>query len=243
MDVVARRLADLLLVRGQIEKVVRDLERHTDVLAVGTKPPLRLRTEIRRDGAKLTADGEKVRRLLRDAFIILLDIARGAVKLLVLDDLARAQIHDELRDAPRNALAEAILNDEKKSSREEVVARENRLLIAPHGVRRHRAAPRIGMIEHVVMDERRHVDQFERNGERHHFFRVKILAGACRKQKERRAQPLAAGLHKMRADLRDAIYRRDDRLQKLFFKQGKVFLYQEKHRMDEHPITYMPTIS
>jgi len=34
-----------------------------------------------------------------------------------------------------------------------------------------------------------------------------------------------------------------DRLQKLLFQQGKVFLYQEKHRMDEHPITYMPTIS
>ena len=71
------------------------------------------------------------------------------------------------------------------------------------------------MVEHIVMNERRHMDELKRHGERHHLLRVKILAGTRRQKEERRAQPLAAGLHKMRADLRDAIHRRYSSLQKL----------------------------
>ena len=49
-------------------------------------------------GAEIAADLEEVRRLFLDAVVIVRFIARCLVHLLVLDDLANAEVADEPRE-------------------------------------------------------------------------------------------------------------------------------------------------
>ena len=80
------------------------------------------------------------------------------------------------------------------------VAGQYAAMIAPAGIGRGTAAPRVGAVDHVIVDERRAVDQF------HHGAQVNRAGSAVpgvsgREQQERRTQALAAATEQVAGDL------------------------------------------
>ena len=86
---------------------------------------------------------------------------------------------------------------------QQVIAHEHAGLVVPQQVCRGPPAPLLAFIDHVVMQQRRGMDELHRCGQMD-VIGPAIAAELRRRQRQHRPQPLAAGLDQMRGDLGDA---------------------------------------
>jgi len=134
-----------------------------------------------------------------------------------LDDLAvhePAERGDEL--FPRVVIVVRSEAREAKRFDEQEIARQNTHGVAPNATRRRTATPLIAVVDDVVMEERRHVNEL---GGRSEVTRAgtHLAETCCRKEKAERAHTFAARLEEMRRGLgagRCALFQagRDERL-------------------------------
>ena len=85
---------------------------------------------------------------------------------------------------------------------EQEVADQHARLVAPQHPRRRLAAPHVAFVDHVVVQERRGVHEFDRGGELD-VARSGVAAQPGGRERQDRPQPLAAGRNEMVGDLRD----------------------------------------
>ena len=101
------------------------------------------------------------------------------------------------------------------SPREQEVAGEDRLQVAPFGIDRLDAAPRVGLVDDVVVVERAEVHELAGHTAADRIVGSRLTGELGRCDGNDRAQPLAAGDDEMRSDLRQvrvgAAYRFVDR--------------------------------
>ena len=87
--------------------------------------------------------------------------------------------------------------------RVEVVAEENGEVVSPAGVDRFAASPQTRLVDDVVVNERRGVDEFDDGAYRTSPSPSRYAEKLRRKEQQRRAQPLAAAAAEIVADLGD----------------------------------------
>ena len=112
-----------------------------------------------------------------------------------LTHLARHQLGERLGDDPYRVRAEP--GDEPRGRREQIVARQDRDVVAPPGVRAGCTAPHLGLVHHVVVVQRRQVHQLD-DGARDGDLPVVGIGTQLRGQHgEQRAEPLTACLEQV----------------------------------------------
>ena len=85
----------------------------------------------------------------------------------------------------------------------QVIADQNRRLIVPEDIRRRPPAPLIALVHHVVMEERRGVNELHRRRQPH--LMVAVIAPHLRRgEGQDRAQPFAPRLNQVRRQFRNA---------------------------------------
>ena len=115
-------------------------------------------------------------------------------------DLALAQPADRAGEQPGDLGAER--GGDLRRPRQQEVAGEDRLQVAPLGVDRLDAAARVGLVDHVVVVQRAEVDELARDAAAHD-----VVATPARPPTwaatidDDRTQPLAAGHDEVRGDL------------------------------------------
>ena len=78
-------------------------------------------------------------------------------------------------------------------SGEEVIAQEHARLVAPSGIDRLQMAAEIRLVQHVVVDQRRRVDQLQ-DRRRHEVIAIQAAGGQSGQEHQGRAEPLSAEL-------------------------------------------------
>ena len=82
---------------------------------------------------------------------------------LDLEQLALRHPPDGVGDDVEQVVV-AVVEREQEPARQEVVAQEHAHLVLPQRVHRRHAAPRVGLVDHVVVDERRRVEELDERG-------------------------------------------------------------------------------
>ena len=125
--------------------------------------------------------------------------ARRVVGVTQLLDLALAQPPDRARQQTGDLGAER--GGDLGRPRQQEVAGEDRLQVAPLGVHRLDTATHVGVVDHVVVVQRAEVHQLAGDAAAHHV--VAHRCGAHRRghDADHRAQALAAGHHEVRGEL------------------------------------------
>ncbi len=100
----------------------------------------------------------------------------------------------------------AVLDHELKGAAEEEIADQHRRLVAPDRIGGGKAAAEIGGVDHVVMQQRRRVDELDRGGERQ-MAAARVAAELRRGEGQHRPEPLAAGRDDMAGHLRNERHR------------------------------------
>ena len=100
-----------------------------------------------------------------------------------------------------------------EGAREQEVAHQDGSLVAEHGVGAGEAPAKQAFVDHVVVQQRRRVDELDAGGQVDVAVAL-VAAHAGRRQRQQRPQPLAAGGDDVRRELRDqgdrAVHPRDD---------------------------------
>ena len=203
---LAEVVADVLARRGRIarivEHVVGHLEGDPERVAIGAqRRDLRL-GRARDHAPHLGRGGEQRRRLAaHDAQIDLFGrgevLRRRQLQHLALGDGGRGIRED--REHPGRAR----LGHELEGAGKEIVAHKHARLVVPEQVRRRTAAAGAAFVHHIVVQERRGMDELDRGGEADVMV-APIAAEPRRRERQDRPHPLAARPHQMRRHLGDA---------------------------------------
>ena len=112
-----------------------------------------------------------------------------------LPHLAGDQLGECLRDHPHRVRAQPA--DQPRRRREQIVAGQDRDVVAPAGVGAGRAAADVRLVHHVVVVERGQVHQLDDRARDRHLPRVGVGPQLRGQHREQRAEPLAAGLEQV----------------------------------------------
>ena len=200
-EVVALGLAHFGGVGIVIERVVDQLERDAEVAAVFVERLLLALGPLgnhRRD----PAGGSEQRGGLRAddieiAFLAGRDLALGGELVdLALGDHCRGVAED------LEHLQAAVLDHQLERAAEQEIAYQHGGRIAEHDVRRRLAAPEVRSVDHVVVQKRRGVDEFDRGGELV-MARALVADELGPGERQHRPHPLAAARDQMPGERRD----------------------------------------
>ena len=214
-DVVAGRLAELLVGGDDVEDVVDDLEGHAVVPPELGELVDVLAGQLADDPADAARGGEERRGLALDGDEVRLDRAAGVVGVPQLVDLALAQLADRGGQEPGDLGAEAG-GDLGRLGQQEV-AGEDRLEVAPAQVDALDPAARLRLVDHVVVAERAHLHELHRDATEDHVVghrrvdRGRVAGqGGRRGDGEQGPSPLPAGGDQVAAHLgHQLVFRRD----------------------------------
>ncbi len=172
-----------------VEEVVADLEGQPERLADGRRPLDLGRRGAGGGGADGHARREEARRLVRDDPEVGLLGRVQRPRLLDLVELALGHPSDRRRNGGEEVHVAGV-EREQQAAAEQVVAEEHADFVAPERVDGRHAAPRLRLVHHVVVDERRGVEELDEG-----CAAVALLRHAARhlggEQDERRADLLA----------------------------------------------------
>ena len=170
------------------------------------------RRPIGHHGAHLAGGGEQRGGLALDH----LQVARLRRGQVVLGDKLQHLALGDRRRGPREDAEydqRAVLHHQLEGACEQEVADQHRGLIAEHRIRRGQPAPQQALVHHVVVQQRRGMDELDAGGELHVPV-AGVAAQPRRGEREQRAQPLAAGgddvCRKLRDQLHLAVHAGDD---------------------------------
>ena len=202
--VVAAGLAEVVVAGHDVEQVVDDLEGD----AVG--PPERgegvdlVAGELGHEGPDAARRGEQGRGLALDGAVVALFGAGDVEGVLELGDLALAEAGDGGGQQRGHLRAEA--GRDLRRLRQQVVAGEDGLEVAPPGVDALDEVPGGGLVHDVVVVQRAQVHQLAAHPAHHRLGRHGLGAGGGGERGghgERRPLALAAGLDEVGGDLRE----------------------------------------
>ena len=173
----------------KVEDVIDDLERHADGASVLAQRLDGVGVAVGHHGAAGAGGREERRRLAVNAAVVVAHRARVGVEGGdVLRELALGHHHQRVGEESDDADV-AGARDQLGGVREHVVAEHDGGRIAECRVGRHVPAPRVGGINHIVVDERRGVQQLNRGGQRNLLVGV-IVAKAAAEQRDRGSKAL-----------------------------------------------------
>ena len=147
-------------VAREVEQVVDELERDAEVEAVLAQRLLLLARHLAQHAADLRAPAEQIRRLAADDVEMLVF---GDVGVAVLRELIQLAFdHPQRHVAQQPDDLERVVRERQRHRLDvQVVAEEHRDVVAPPRVHGQPAAPQIGVVDDVVVDERRGVDELD----------------------------------------------------------------------------------
>ncbi|MNS59266.1 hypothetical protein D3C72_922210 [compost metagenome] len=174
-----------------VQQVVDELEEPAHVEAEAAGAGGLALGGAREDRGALAGELEGAGGLFRDALEVVLGGQIEAAGLLVLKQLALAQIGDHLGEAQRQ-VGVAHRGDAVVGLREQVVAGEDGHLGAVGHVHGRHAAAGVGAVEDVVMDQRADVHELDRLGERVMLI-ARAAEGVAHQSQHQRAHALAGG--------------------------------------------------
>ena len=201
-EVDPERLADAGGVADEVEHVVLHLERHAHQHAEPLHPGGHRLVGPREDGPQQAADGRQRARLAADDFVVGGLVERKVVAILDLQQLALAQSVGRVRDGPRGPLGRHGGRRRDAAAQvvavaDQVVAEQDRGLVAAQVVDRGPLAPKFRLVQHVVVDERAHVHHLDDRRQGDEVGRERRLRadGLGREQQEHRPEhfPAKAG--------------------------------------------------
>ena len=214
---MAGGLAELVVGRGDVEEVVDDLEHVAVRLAVLGERVGQGRIEPGDEATDARRRGVERRRLATDRSQVTRLRARRVVRVTKFLDLAFAQPTDRSGEQAGDLGAER--GRDFRGPRQEEVAGQDGLQVAPLGVDRFDAAPRAGFVHHVVVVERPGLYEFAGDATLDRAFpqlRVRRAADLRGDHCQHRAKALATGDDQVRCDLVEVRIRRvhglDERL-------------------------------
>ena len=230
-QVGADRLAEAVLIGHEVERVVGDLKRDADVEPVARQRLERLGGDAAEEAADTAARGDERRRLLRDDPDVV-RLGRDPAALAVeLEDL-RLGHGDGRAGEGFHDPAIVVPDEELEGLGVEMVADEDRRVVSPARVGRRPSAPQRRLIDDVVVDERRRVEQLDHGRQPHRPLAPR--AREPRRQEEQdRAQTLAAGAGNVAAHLLDEADRRIELATDLCFDRFEVGAHERSHALLE----------
>ena len=143
------------------------------------------------DGADLGGRGEQLRGLGADDVEIVFFAGVDVVGGHQLQDLALGD-HRRGLGQDRQHVERRVGDHQLERAREQEVAHQDRRLVAPKRVGRRGAAAQTALVDHVVVQQRRGMDQLDARGEPDMAFAL-VTAHPRGGEGDHRAEPLAAG--------------------------------------------------
>ena len=201
-QVAGHRLAQDVFGGGQVQHVVHDLEGQPQVAPILTQQRFGLLVGVGNRSAQLHGDAEQARRLAEDQVEVLLFVDQVA-QLLHLQQLALHHLLGQ-RDQQLQHSEVAFLQRGRERLHVEPVAGQHALGIAPCGVGRGPAAPRLRLVDDVVVHQRRGVQHLDDRTEAD-----ARVAGAAqrlgREKQQQRTDALPAARHQVLRDVGDNV--------------------------------------
>ena len=200
--IVARVLAKPGRRAAVVEQVVDELEGHAQPVAEGPQRPDLLARSAGDQAAHLGGRREEGGGLAADDLFVARGVGREIARGGELENLALGDhgggVGKHAQHRERSGL-----DHELERTGEEIVAHQHARLVVPEDVRGGAPAPLGALVDDVVVEERRGVDEFHRGGELDMVL-ARIAVEPRPGEGEHRPQALAAGLDEMGGDRRDA---------------------------------------
>ena len=199
-QIIARRLphqlrADLI-VKNIIHKLKRKTNIKTKLRKTRTTPRIRMQTRasLRRRGKK---SGSLATQYLKN-------LLASQIRARLSQQTQHLAVRNNSRRVRQNLKRRLRVsrNHQSKGARQQKITRENTALVAPHPVRRRPPAPKFRVINNIIMQKRRGMQQFHSGGKfvnTMHLARRRVRKPRGGKRKKR-TQPLSAMPRKMRRD-------------------------------------------
>ena len=165
-QVAADRLAHRPRVAGEVEEIVHELERHAEVEAVLAQRLLAFVRDLAQHPADLAAAAEEVGGLAADDVEVLV---LGDVGVAVLRQLVQLAFDHVQRDVAQHAheVQRVVRQRQRHRLDVQVIAEQNRDVVAPARMHGQTPAPQIRVVDDVVVDQRRRVDELDDGGVEH----------------------------------------------------------------------------
>ncbi len=206
--VVARRLAELRVGRGDVEDVVDDLEHHRVRVAVFGERLDRRAVVATDDPADAGGRSVERGRLAVDRGEVALPRPGDVVGVAKFFDLPLAQPTDRARQQARHLGAER--GSDLRRARQQEVAGENRLQVPPLRIDRLDASPRLGLVHHVVVVQRAEVHELAGHATAHGVVARSSVVDTSSDHGQCRTKTLSTGDDQVGRDLGEVVVRRDD---------------------------------
>ena len=205
-QIAADRLAERRGVACEVEQVVHQLERDAEIEPVVAQRALLLGRRLAEHPADLGAAGKEIRRLAPDDVEVLVF---GDVDVAVLRQLIQLAFDHPQRDVAEQPddLQRVLRQRQRHRLDVEEVAEEHGDVVAPLRVDGQAATTVLGVVDDVVVDQRRGVDELDDGGVRHRALAL-VAAQPRRHQQHRRPHALAAALLDVLADFGDETHLR-----------------------------------
>ena len=203
-EIVAHRFAKRCLIGRVIQRVINQLERHAERRAVLAKRLFLGQRTIRHHGTHFTGRREQSRRLAADHLQIL-RLTGG--QIVLRDQLQHFTLSNRRRGAAENIehFQRAVSDHQLKGAGKEKIANQHGGLVAEHRIGAGQTATQQALIDHIVMQQRGGVDEFDAGGEVDMPMAL-IGAHAGSGQGEQRADALATGSDEMGGQLRNQFH-------------------------------------
>ena len=199
-EIVAHGLAESRLLGRIIEHVVDHLEGDAEIHAEGLERILFHLGAFGDDGADAAGGGEQLGRLRLDNVEI-----GGLTGFCVVggDQLHYLALGDHRRGFGKDGQygERAVLHHQLEGAAEQEVADQHAGLVAPYRVGRGEPAAQVALVDHVVVEQGRGVDEFDAGGEGD-MAPAGISAHAGRYQGQQGSEPFAPGDHDVAGQLR-----------------------------------------
>src|SRR5438093_3649623 len=200
-EVGADRLAKAILIRDEIERVVRDLEGDTDVEAVPREGVEVVGGEPAEQPADATACGDERGGLLRDDPDVVRLRRDTAALELELEDFRLGHRDRRARQGLHHG-AIVVPHEHRERLRVQVVTDEDGGVVAPLRVRRRPSAAQRRLVDDIGVNERRRVKQLD-DAREAHAPRAAVAGQARAQQQKYRAKAFAPGARDVAAHLLD----------------------------------------
>src|SRR5580700_8630708 len=192
------RLAELLRRSSEIEQIIDQLKRQARIAAIFGKRQFVGAFKPTQNRPKPRTPAEQARRLVRSE---LQGVFLGYIDAPNLRELQEFAFDHFLREVDQHVedAEVAFLKSHLEGLHVEPVPCQNAAMIAPTGIRGGAPATRVGTVDHVVVDQRGAVKEFDN---RRQFDRTRAaVTGIARgEQQQRRAQPFTASTQKIAGD-------------------------------------------
>ena len=217
---LATGLPSTLLRSGQVEHIVHDLKCHSQIASVLSQAFFLLGSGAAQNCAHPHADRKQAGGLAEDQIEVLVE-RNELAQLFHLQQFAFDHLLGQFDQSVENAEV-ALLHRDLEGLHVEPVAGQHALGVAPLRVGRGAAAPGLGLVDDVVVHQRRGVNDLDHRAQADGAAPL-VVEQFRRKQQQRGTDALAAATAQIFANLGDGFDARDRVPPELALNGGQVF--------------------